>query len=98
MIFCLVGFTGNMIACVSALVLAAAALTSALPTNDPTLLNGLQSRGVTSLNQGAFEEAQQRDATATRAFSSIEIKACSSLLKQGALLTTVDFNWRLFVH
>lgn len=30
-------------------------------------------RTVTSLDQAAFEEAQQRDATATRAFSSTEI-------------------------
>jgi hypothetical protein len=34
----------------------------------------VQVRTVTSLNQAAFEEAQQRDATATRAFSSTAIK------------------------
>ena len=34
----------------------------------------LRPRNVTSLNQQAFEEAQQRDDTATRAFSSVPIK------------------------
>ncbi|KAH8670212.1 hypothetical protein BGZ60DRAFT_527696 [Tricladium varicosporioides] len=47
------------------LLLATLALTSASP---------LEVRTVASLNQAAFEEAQQRDATATRAFSSTEIK------------------------
>lgn len=47
------------------LLLATLALTSASP---------LEVRTVASLDQAAFEEAQQRDATATRAFSSTEIK------------------------
>lgn len=34
----------------------------------------VQVRTVSSLNTAAFEEAQQRDDTATRAFSSTEIK------------------------
>jgi len=42
----------------------------------------IEVRTVTSLNQAAFEEAQQRDNTATRAFSSIEIKV-TSLFVQG---------------
>lgn len=63
-----------MIASFSALLLGAAALTAALPTNDPITL---EARNVTSLNQGAFEEAQQRDATATRVFSAVPIKVCS---------------------
>lgn len=46
--------------------LSLAALTSALPF--------FGKRVVASLDQAAFEEAQQRDATATRAFSAIEIK------------------------
>lgn len=48
--------------------LGAAGLTSALP--------GLVKQAVTALNQPAFAEAQQRDGSATRAFSSIQIKAC----------------------
>jgi hypothetical protein len=34
----------------------------------------MERRTVTSLNQAAFQEAQQRDDTATRALSSVEIK------------------------
>ena len=47
------------------LLLTSAALSFASP---------LERRVVTSLNQAAFEEAQQRDDTATRAFSGTEIK------------------------
>ncbi|CAG8983357.1 hypothetical protein HYALB_00000524 [Hymenoscyphus albidus] len=39
-----------------------------------TLASPIQPRVVASLNQAAFEEAQQRDAAATRAFSSTAIK------------------------
>lgn len=46
--------------------LSLAALTSALPF--------FNKRVVASLDQAAFEEAQQRDATATRALSAVEIK------------------------
>ncbi|KAK0103733.1 hypothetical protein ONS95_005739 [Cadophora gregata] len=53
-----------MIASIS-LLLTSAALSFASP---------LEKRVVTSLNQAAFEEAQQRDDTATRAFSGTEIK------------------------
>ncbi|KAI8288814.1 hypothetical protein K4K60_010170 [Colletotrichum sp. SAR11_57] len=50
----------------SALLLAyAAAIVSATP---------VQRRVVTELNEDAFKEAQQRDATATRAFSNVQIK------------------------
>ena len=56
-----------MITQISALLLGAVALTSALPAT-------VEKRVVTQLNQAAFQEAQQRDATATRAFSSVEIK------------------------
>ena len=63
-----------MITPFSALLLASAAVTSALP--------GVERRVVTSLNQAAFAEAQQRDDTATRAFSAIPIKVCS--LKRSA--------------
>jgi len=38
----------------------------------------LRPRVVQELDQAAFEEAQQRDDTATRAFSSTEIKVYSS--------------------
>lgn len=58
-----------MIAHLSALLLGAAAFGSALPV--------VENRSVTSLNEGAFEQAHQRDNTATRAFSSIEIKVGS---------------------
>ena len=39
-----------------------------------SLASPLERRVVTSLNEAAFEEAQQRDDTATRAFSATEIK------------------------
>jgi len=38
-----------------------------------------EKRAVTELNQAAFEEAQQRDDTATRVFSSVPIKASSPM-------------------
>lgn len=47
-------------------ILAYAALASAGPV--------LRPRVVQELNQDAFEEAQQRDGTATRAFSGVQIK------------------------
>lgn len=59
----------TMIASLPALLLGAA-IASALPV--------AEKRTVTSLNEAAFEEAQQRDDTATRAFSSIPIKVHSS--------------------
>lgn len=60
----------------SACLLAISSLTMALPGL------GLEVRTVAALNTAAFEEAQQRDSTATRAFSSTTIKvplATSSL-------------------
>jgi hypothetical protein len=60
-----------MIVPLSALVLSAVAGSYAVP--HPLL----SPRNVTSLNQQAFEEAQQRDDTATRAFSSVPIKVYS---------------------
>ena len=48
------------------LVLAAASFIDALPV--------AEKRAVTTLDQVAFEEAQRRDDTATRAFSSVPIK------------------------
>ena len=50
--------------------LAYAALVSAGPV--------LKSRVVQELNQEAFEEAQQRDDTATRAFSDVQIKTSNN--------------------
>lgn len=47
--------------------------TAALITAHPVV----EKRTVTELNQAAFEEAQQRDDTATRVFSSVPIKARS---------------------
>jgi hypothetical protein len=55
-----------MIAPLYAILLGAAGLVSGLPTVDK--------RTVTSLNEAAFEQAQQRDDTATRAFSAVQIK------------------------
>lgn len=46
-------------------VLGAAGLVAALPAVDE--------RSVTALNTAAFEQAQQRDDTATRAFSAVQI-------------------------
>jgi hypothetical protein len=62
-------FTFIMLASLS-LLLSSVALSFASP------LGPLAARTVTALNTAAFEEAQQRDDTATRAFSSTEIKVC----------------------
>jgi hypothetical protein len=60
-----------MIVLFSALILSAIAGSYAAPRPfGPFLLP----RNVTSINQQAFEEAQQRDDTATRAFTSVPIK------------------------
>jgi hypothetical protein len=56
-----------MIAQISAFFLGVATFTAALPAS-------AEKRAVPALNQPAFQEAQQQDATATRAFSSVEIK------------------------
>lgn len=58
-----------MIVPLSTILLAASALTSASPT--------VVRRAVQQLNQAAFEEAQVRDDTATRAFSDTPIKVCT---------------------
>jgi hypothetical protein len=57
-----------MITPLYAILLGAAGLVSGLPTT-------VDKRTVTSLNEAAFEQAQQRDNTATRAFSAVQIKA-----------------------
>lgn len=50
----------------------------------------LDKRVVTSLNQAAFEEAQQRDDTATRAFSGTEIKVrIRDSVSEGPMLTII---------
>jgi len=54
----------------TSLLLASVALSFASP---------LEVRTVAALNTAAFEEAQQRDNTATRAFSSVEIKVRSPI-------------------
>lgn len=54
-----------MIVPLSAILLSAATLTSAFP---------VERRAVDALNEEAFAEAHPRDDTATRAFSSTEIK------------------------
>lgn len=59
-----------MIASLSALLFSAVSLTSAIPV--------LERRVVQALDQAAFAEAQQRDDTATRAFSDTEIKVGNS--------------------
>lgn len=56
--------SANMIASIS-LILTSMALSFASP---------MEKRAVTSLNQAAFEEAQQKDDTATRAFAGTDIK------------------------
>ena len=58
------------------LLLGSAALSFASP-----LLNV---RTVAALNTAAFEEAQQRDDTATRAFSGTQIKVCWTTLALGS--------------
>lgn len=59
-----------MIGLFSAVVLAAS-FVSALPA--------VEVRTVASLNSAHFQQAQQRDATATRAFSSVPIKVCQTI-------------------
>ena len=44
----------------------------------------LNVRTVAALNTAAFEEAQQRDGTATRAFSGTQIKVCRTTLTRGS--------------
>lgn len=73
-----------MIAPLSVLLLAVATLTSASPA--------VVRRAVQKLDQTAFAEAQQRDGTAKRAFSSIAIKVCGSA---GCLChTLINFSSR----
>lgn len=60
-----------MIASLYALLFGTATLTSAIPV--------VERRAVQALNQAAFAEAQQRDDTATRAFSSTEIKVSNQV-------------------
>lgn len=60
-----------MISPILTFLLGTASLVAANPVTDK--------RAVTQLNQAAFEEAQQRDNTATRAFSSVPIKVCPGL-------------------
>lgn len=55
-----------MVALLYAALLGGASLIAGLPV--------AEKRTVTALDQAAFEEAQQRDDTATRAFSSVPIK------------------------
>ena len=58
-----------MIRLVSALLLGTASFVAAVP------VHGIHGKRIaTSLDQASFEEAQQRDDTATRAFFSIPIK------------------------
>ena len=57
-----------MISPIYTLLLGSASLVAAYPV--------IEKRVVTALDQAAFEEAQQRDDTATRAFSSVPIKVC----------------------
>lgn len=70
-----------MIAPLSALLVGVVAVTYALPIVE------VEKRVVQALNQAAFAEAQQRDATATRAFSSVEIKVRCSVARKWHLLT-----------
>lgn len=60
-----------MVSSIWTLILGAASLVAAHPVTEK--------RAVTKLDQAAFEEAQQRDNTATRVFSSVPIKACPLL-------------------
>jgi hypothetical protein len=57
-----------MIALIYAALLGGTSLVTGLPV--------AEKRTVTALDQAAFEEAQQRDDTATRAFSSVPITVC----------------------
>lgn len=51
-------------------------LLSAVAFSFASPLGAIEARTVTALNTAAFEEAQQRDNTATRAFSGTEIIVC----------------------
>lgn len=64
-----------MVSSIYAFILGTASLVTALPV--------AEKRTVASLDQAAFAEAQQRDDTATRAFSSIPIKVSYSMRMSG---------------
>src|SRR5215475_5118196 len=68
------------------LLLGAATFVSAYPA--------VQRRNVTELDQAAFQQAQQRDNTATRAFSNVEIKVYHSPLP----LFVPRLTWRCAVR
>lgn len=74
-----------MIVTISALLTYAATFAVATPTAEP--------RAVASLNAEAFQEAQQRDDTATRAFSSTEIIVCPTPLNVIILANGVSVDF-----
>lgn len=56
-----------------------------------SLASPLEVRTVSALNTAAFEEAQQKDTTATKIFSSTEIEVCSCYENRNHFLILVDF-------
>lgn len=58
-----------------------------------------EKRTVASLDQAAFDEAQQRDETATRALSSVPIKARNTrkILRASRLMDLLDFYWTVLI-
>jgi len=75
-----ISYTNTMLTFLPIL-LCAAASTLATPV--------LEVRTVTALNQPAFQEAQQRDNTATRAFSSTEIKVYLVVVSDHSPMLTI---------
>jgi len=63
-----------MFASLYSIVLTSVALSAALPLANPSLAAPFARRTVTSLDQAAVAQAQQRDDTATRAFTAQEIR------------------------
>lgn len=59
----------------------------------------ISKRAVVELNEAAFEEAQQRDAAATRAFSNVQIKVCSTNMYRDEFFPdqprAIDLGWQM---
>jgi hypothetical protein len=70
--------------------LATAALISASPI--------VQQRTVPALNADAFAEAQVRDNTATRAFSSVEIQVCFGYLPMINTNLVIDLSRTMCIY
>jgi hypothetical protein len=67
----------------------------ALASASPFEKRAVAARTVTALNTAAFEEAQQRDSTATRAFSGTAIKVFPRTPDEKLDADSVDRRWTM---